>query len=94
MTPYKNLQDLEQTEKYRIFARLIPFNQDDIEFKWHRDSYDRLITIKSGSNWYLQFENLLPIQLQLDQKYFIKKDEWHRVIKGTNDLLIEIKEFF
>lgn len=94
MTPYKNLQDLEQTEKYRIFVRLIPFNQDDIEFKWHRDSYDRLITIKSGLNWYLQFENSLPIQLQLYQKYFIKKDEWHRVIKGTNDLLIEIKEFF
>lgn len=94
MTPYKNLQDLEQTEKYRIFVRIIPFNQDDIEFKWHRDSYDRLIAIKSGSNWYIQFENSLPIQLQIDQKYFIKKDEWHRVIKGTSDLLIEIQEFF
>lgn len=94
MTPYQNLTQLKTTSDYKIFTRVIPHHQDDIEFKWHRDNGDRYITIKSGLNWKLQFENELPFTLILNHTYFIKKDQWHRVLKGQEDLLIEIKEFF
>lgn len=93
MTPYQNLANLETTSQYKIFTRVIPFNQDDTELKWHRDNGDRVITIKSGSNWKLQLDNQLPIPLEIFQSYFIPKDHWHRVIKGDSDLMLEIKEF-
>lgn len=94
MTPYQNLDNLETTSQYKIFTRVIPFNQDDTELKWHRDNGDRYITVKSGLNWKLQLENQLPINLDVNVSYFIQKDNWHRVIKGQDDLLLEIKEFF
>lgn len=94
MTPYQNLANLETTSQYKIFTRVIPFNQDDTELKWHRDNGDRYITVKSGLNWKLQLENQLPVNLDINASYFISKDNWHRVIKGQDDLLLEIKEFF
>jgi hypothetical protein len=94
MQPYQNLSELENNKSYKIFSRIIYFNQQDEELKWHRDNNNRSILIKSGSNWQLQFENTLPITLIINNTYFIKKDQWHRVIKGNNDLLIEITEFF
>lgn len=94
MLPYQNLSELENNKSFKKFSRIIYFNQQDEELKWHRDNHNRLILIKSGSNWQLQFENKLPIILEINHSYNINKDEWHRVIKGNDDLLIEITEFF
>ena len=59
--PYINY-DIITTQNTKQFTRLIPEHSDDTELKWHRDTYDRYITIKSGLNWYLQFDNQLPIE--------------------------------
>jgi len=94
MLPYQNLSELENNNSFKIFSRIIYFNQQDEELKWHRDNNNRSILVKSGLNWQLQFENQLPIYLEINKRYKINKDEWHRVIKGKEDLLIEITEFF
>lgn len=62
------------------------------ELKWHWDEKDRKICILNSSDWYIQFDNDLPIKLNQGKKIFIKAGEWHRVIKGTTDLKVEIIE--
>ena len=63
------------------------------EFVWHRDEEDREIVVLSGNNWMLQFDNQLPKELEIGKKYIIKKNSWHRVIKGYGDLIIKIIKF-
>ncbi len=85
--PYQNL-----SHENNIIIRCIQEASDDFELKWHRDLYDRKVIVISGENWMLQFENDTPFFLEKGKEYFIKKDQWHRVIKGKNDLFLEIKE--
>jgi hypothetical protein len=92
-TPYYNLNILEDNSNFKIFTSLIPEHTDDFELKWHRDNGDRYITVQSGLNWKLQLDNQLPINLEINQSYFIPFNSWHRVIKGNQDLILSIKEY-
>ena len=65
-------------------------NSDDLI--WHMDREDRYITIKSGTNWKLQLDNQLPVNLLEKKVYFIPKYTYHRIIKGNSSLFIEIKK--
>jgi hypothetical protein len=38
-------------------------------------------------------ENELPIKLEDAKQIFIPKLAWHRVLKGSGNLIVEIKEF-
>ena len=60
----------------------------DDELKWHFDDEDRTIVPLIESNWKFQYDNQLPIEIK--DKIFIKKGEWHRLIKGTGDLRVLI----
>jgi len=64
----------------------------EMELEWHVDEYDRILVPIQNSGWKLQFENKLPIDLEEGKHYFIPKETWHRVIKGTKNLTILIKE--
>jgi hypothetical protein len=55
---------------------------------WHRDDQDRTIEILGETDWAIQLENSLPTSL--NDRIFIKRHEWHRVIKGTGNLLLKI----
>lgn len=74
------------------FRRTFSENVDSEELVWHRDRRDREVFIESSKGWMLQIENELPKPLLEGQKYFIPKETYHRVIKGTGDLVIEVKE--
>jgi hypothetical protein len=69
----------------RTFSNNIP----DIELKWHWDEEDRQVTPLNKNNWYFQFDNQLPILI--NQTIIIPKGMYHRIIKGTTDLIVEIK---
>jgi len=87
---------------------MLPFNEKKIgestflrEFKettknteliWHRDAEDRLIKVINSSDWYLQLDNELPKKLEEGKEYFIERHKYHRVIKGSGNLLIELKK--
>ena len=59
-----------------------------IELKWHRDDEYRTVVALEETDWMIQLENRLP--QSLNSPVFISMGEWHRLIKGTNDLKIKI----
>ncbi len=83
MRPYT---DLEVTDKYII--REFTENIDPIELMWHRDDEDRTIEILGETDWLIQLDDKLPIQIK--GPIFIPRHMWHRVIKGTGTLKLKI----
>ena len=65
---------------------------DELELIWHRDKYDREITILEGEGWELQMDNKLPFELMKGKIYKIPAMEFHRLLKGKGDLVLKIWE--
>lgn len=86
MNPY-----IDSIESDASVIRVFDQNIDPIELKWHRDLEDRRITVLEGSGWYYQKEDELPIELSPGTDIFIRALEWHRVIKGADNLKIKIQ---
>jgi len=80
-------QWINETQSIRKFSPLV---QDD-ELKWHIDNEDRIIVPLEENDWNFQFDNELPIKI--DAEIRIKKDTWHRLIKGESDLILKITRF-
>ena len=72
----------------RIFSEDV----EDAELIWHRDKYNREITILEGIDWQLQLDNELPVTLERGRIYKIPAMQYHRVIKGKGNLKIKIWE--
>ena len=85
MRPYKQLQT--QQCLYRKFTQDI----SDDELVWHRDENDREVTIMDSTDWMFQFDNQLPFTLK--ETLFIPKGTYHRLIKGTGTLNVQIQEY-
>ena len=45
-----------------------------------------------GEGWKIQFDNELPKELKEGERYFIKALTYHRILKGSTSLTLEIKE--
>ena len=78
--------DIEITDEYII--REFGGDIDPIELMWHRDDEDRTIEIVGDTDWKVQLDNCLPSSLQ--ERIFIPRHEWHRVIKGDDNLKLKI----
>lgn len=83
MKPYK---DIEATDTYII--REFNENIDPIELMWHRDNENRTVEILGETNWKLQLDNQLPTSM--NEPIYIPRHLYHRVIKGTGNLLLKI----
>ena len=59
------------------------------ELKWHRDEEDRVVVPLNNNDWMFQRDNSLPEPI--DKEIVIRKGEWHRVLKGTTDLVVRIR---
>ena len=59
------------------------------EFVWHRDREDRIVQATHDTDWLFQLDNQFPVRLTKD-KLFIPKETYHRLIKGTGDLVVKI----
>ena len=81
--PYTNI---ETTDEYII--RKFDENIDPVELMWHMDNEDRLVEALESTDWLVQLDDSLPILL--DKPIFIPKHMYHRVIKGTGNLLVKI----
>lgn len=82
-------------EQKKIEGKLIrtffPDTEEE-ELKWHQDLKDRKVTIIEDGGWQFQMENSLPNKLSVAEQIYIPKLVWHRVIKGTGKLIVEIEE--
>ncbi len=63
---------------------------DPIELMWHRDLKNRNVKVLEGKDWKIQMENELPKSFDT---ITIPRLTWHRVIKGSGNLVIQIKEW-
>jgi hypothetical protein len=78
----------EKTEDGYII-REFPQNTPSFEFVWHRDKEDRIVQAMHDTDWLFQLDNEIPQQLS-ENKLFIPKETYHRLIKGTGDLVVKI----
>ena len=60
-----------------------------IEFVWHRDKEDRWVECTHDTDWQFQLDNEIP-RVLTKNKLFIPKETYHRLIKGTGDLVVKI----
>ena len=67
------------------------FFQDtpSFEFVWHRDKEDRVVQAMHDTDWKFQLDNEVP-QLLSENKLFIPKETYHRLIKGTGNLKVKV----
>lgn len=72
------------------FDRTFKPNVDFDDLQWHFDEEDRIVKPLNENDWKIQFDNQLPVPL--NQEVFIPKGVYHRVIKGTTDLNVNITE--
>jgi len=81
--PY--IEELKDGYIIREFSDKTP----SMEFVWHRDRNDRLIEPLHKTDWKFQLDNEVPTELN---RIFIKGGTYHRLIKGTGNLTLKIKE--
>ena len=83
MKPYTE----EKKDGYII--REFSHGTPSFEFVWHRDKEDRIVETTHDTDWQFQLDNQVPQRLTKD-KLFIPKETYHRLIKGTGDLVVKI----
>lgn len=52
------------------------------------DDEDRIVEALHKTDWMLQLEDKLPVSL--NEPIFIKRHQWHRLIKGGGSLMVKI----
>jgi hypothetical protein len=70
------------------YIRTFYENVDSGDLHWHRDREDRIIESTHETDWTFQIDNELP--KKLDKSIFIPKGVYHRLIKGTGDLILKV----
>jgi len=48
--------------------------------------------VLTGEGWKVQMDNQLPKEIKRGDEFFIPKETYHRIIKGTTDLVVKIIE--
>lgn len=85
--PYKDAP-LESNRFLRKFFESV----DSSELIWHRDKKNRTIKVLEGNDWMFQYDNSLPFVLEKNKTYTVQAETFHRLIKGTGNLILEIEE--
>ena len=75
------------TKEYTI--REFSSNTSAFEFVWHRDKEDRVVQAMHATDCKFQLDNDTP-QVLSENKLFIPKETYHRLIKGTGNLKVKI----
>jgi len=83
MNPYVDKKEEDYT--IRTFSQDTP----SFELVWHRDKEDRVVQAMHDTDWLFQMDNDIPRRLT-ESKLFIPKETYHRIIKGTGDLVVKI----
>jgi quercetin dioxygenase-like cupin family protein len=82
-------------KKLNTWAFMRTFRHDILseELVWHRDEKDRYIKVLEGSGWEIQYENKLPKKLYKGDYFHIPAKTFHRIKRGSTDLVLKIEEF-
>jgi len=82
-------------EKLNNWSFVRTFKHDVLteELAWHRDEKGRYVEVLEGSGWEIQLDNKLPKRLHKGDKLHIPAKTFHRIKRGTTDLVLKIEEF-
>ena len=81
-----------QTFDNDVIVRTFSSNVDSDELKWHYDLYERYVVCEHETDWMVQFDNHLPQKIKKGETIHVPPLVYHRVIKGTGDLTVKIRE--
>ena len=76
--------------KNKILRKFDPKAEKHL-FKWHVDPERRIIKAINENDWEFQLDNKIPEDLEINKSILINKGEYHRLIKGTSELYLEIE---
>ena len=65
-------------------------DREDEEYVWHCDNEHREIEVINGEGWQFQYENCLPYHLKPGMIFDVPQGEYHRLIKGYNNLTCRV----
>jgi len=82
MLPFQETK-LSDNEFIREFSQIT----DSGEFMWHRDRESRIVESIGDTDWMIQIDNELP---KVIDKVLIPMGVYHRLIKGSGDLKINL----
>ena len=85
-------QPFHQFESQGAIYRTFPHDVDSQELTWHRDRYDRKVTVLESQGWKFQMDNDLPVELRKGDQFHIPARVYHRILQGQGDLKIKIEE--
>ena len=77
-----------ETKEQDYFIREFSSETPEEEFVWHRDREDRIVESLHPTDWKVQLDNQLPTSLE--NTIFIKRELFHRLIKGSGNLKIKL----
>jgi hypothetical protein len=80
----------EENKDEGVYIRKFSNTVDESELVWHRDKEDRIVESIGDTDWMIQLDNQLPISLT--DRVYIPKEIYHRVIKGSGELIVKIKK--
>jgi quercetin dioxygenase-like cupin family protein len=83
----------DHTTQQQKFIRTFSADVNSTELVWHRDRSDREVKVISGQGWKFQHDNQIPQQLSAGDVINVKKNQFHRLLKGQDELILEITEF-
>lgn len=83
--PYKD------KKSKNFFIREFSSDTPTFELVWHRDKKDRVVQAMHDTDWMFQMDNEVPKRLS-ENKLFIPKETYHRLLKGTGNLKVKIYE--
>lgn len=81
-------QKIEEGFIIRTFAHDV----ESDELTWHYDLHERFVVCEHDTDWMVQFDNQVPKQIKKGETIHVPPYVYHRVIKGTGDLTVKIKE--
>lgn len=90
--PYTEYKEQRHGTNEMYIYRTFPIDRADEELVWHRDTNSRIVHILSGEGWQFQVDDNLPEELKVGKDVYIPRGMYHRLLKGTSDLVIRIKE--
>jgi hypothetical protein len=83
---------IEENISENLTRRTFASDVSSSELEWHRDKEDRIVKAINENDWMIQFDNELPRKIGINEEITIPKETFHRVIKGTSDLVVEINK--
>jgi len=85
-----NPKPFDETLEDGWIIRKFVVDSNPLDLVWHVDNATRIVVPLNDNDWMYQEDNSLPIRI--DKELLVIKGVYHRIIKGTTDLIIKIKE--